>query len=107
MAVVGEHEEIGALELTDIQFIRLNEKWFLAHNKFQWIIQKRGSFDKRNGQWRWCGVKFVAGTKLTLLRTLSKLDIELEPAAEGQLGDLPDTFRDWSIGLEGNGPARI
>ena len=46
--------------MADKQFLRLSERWALAYDSLQWIIQRRGSVDKRSGKCRWNGESFIS-----------------------------------------------
>ena len=70
----------------DIAFLQLSERWRLAYDRHQWIVQR-----KHGKQWR--SGPFISSKRSTLIRYL--LD-------EGAVVDdwrviamLPDTFREW------------
>ena len=85
--------------MTDRQFLVLNERWALAHDDKQWILQKRGSHDGRTGKWNWQGVAFIASSKKTLLAALNDHGVDIRPAALEALSAPPNTFADWHRGV--------
>ena len=86
----------------DIQFLRLNDKWALAYDPLQWILQKRGGLRKigsQAGQEIWRGKSFIANKKGVLLRVLREKGIEPTPEAQKALDALPDTFREFCVAI--------
>ncbi len=81
--------------MADTQFLRLSEKWALAYDPLQWIVQRRGSFDKRRGKWNWEGVAFVATNRDVLFRVLREKGAVTEPDKMDALMALPPTFQEW------------
>ncbi len=81
--------------MTDTLFLRLSEKWALAYDKSQWIVQRRKAPGKKGGQCRWANVAFVASRKDVLLRVLGEKGAEIEPDAQEYLQAMPHTFREW------------
>lgn len=81
--------------MTDTLFLRLSEKWALAYDKSQWIVQRRKAPGKKGGQCRWSNVAFVASRKDVLLRVLREKGTEIEPDAQEYLHAMPHTFREW------------
>ena len=81
--------------MTDTLFLRLSEKWALAYDKSQWIVQRRKAPGKTGGECRWANVAFVASRKDVLLRVLREKGTEIEPDAQEYLHAMPHTFREW------------
>ena len=77
------------------QFILLNEKLAISADHEQWILERRGSFDKRRQCWNWEGVSYVASDRDTLLRVIREAKAIIEPEALKQVEALPFEFRDW------------
>ena len=80
--------------MADNQFLRLGEGWALAYDGNQWIVQRRGAFDRRRGNWNWKARSFPS-SKASLRRCLRELGVELDQAARNAIDDLPDTFAEW------------
>ena len=81
--------------MADKQFLWLSEKWALAYDKSQWIVQRRKAPGKKGGECRWAAVSFVASNKAVLLRVLREKGAEICPAAREYIAAMPDTFREW------------
>ncbi len=81
--------------MADTQFLRLSEKWALAYDNAQWIVQRRKAPSKTGGACRWAGVSFVASNKDILWRVLQEKGAEIGPAAREYIDAMPDTFREW------------
>ncbi len=79
----------------DRQFLRLSEKWALAYDKSQWIVQRRKAPGKKGGGCRWAAVSFVASNKAVLLRVLREKGAQVDPAAREYIDAMPPTFREW------------
>jgi hypothetical protein len=74
--------------MTDRQFLRLSEKWALAFDSHQWIIQRR------RGK-KWDSIAFVGSEKRVLQRALAEKGAEISPEALAALARLPDRFLEW------------
>ncbi len=81
--------------MVDTQFLRLSEKWALAYDNAQWIVQKRKAPGKKGGVYRWAAVSFVGSNKADLLRVLREKGAEMGPAVREYIDAMPDTFREW------------
>ncbi len=81
--------------MADTQFLRLSEKWALAYDKNQWIVQRRKAPGKKGGACRWAGVSFIGSNKDILWRVLREKGAEIDPAAREYIDAMPDTFREW------------
>ena len=81
--------------MADVQFLRLSERWALAADRNQWVVQRRKSFDKRRGKWNWVGVAFVASNRDTLLRVLREKGAKIDPDKLEAVHALPYEFKTW------------
>ncbi len=81
--------------MVDVRFLRLSEKWALAYDENQWIVQKRKAPSKTGGACRWAAVSFVASNKADLWRVLREKGAEIDPAARAYIDAMPETFREW------------
>ncbi len=81
--------------MADRQFLRLSEKWALAYDNAQWIVQRRKAPGKKGGARRWAAVSFVASNKDILWRVLREKGAEIDPAPREYIDAMPDTFREW------------
>ena len=81
--------------MTDRQFLRLNDRWALADDRLQWIIQRRGSIDKRSGKYRWYGESFISSNRDILVLTLREKGIVPDPGKMEEVLALPYTFKEW------------
>ena len=79
----------------DKQFLHLNDRWVLAADDRQWILQRRGAFDRRRGKIHWHCVAFIASRRDVLLRMLRFHNVEPDAAGQQALAELPDTFTEW------------
>ncbi len=81
--------------MVDTQFLRLSEKWALAYDNAQWIVQRRKAPSKKGGACRWAAVSFIGSNKDILWRVLREKGAEIGPAAGEYIDAMPDTFREW------------
>ncbi len=81
--------------MADTQFLRLSEKWALAYDNAQWIVQRRKAPSKKGGEYRWAAVSFVASNKDILWRVLREKGAEIDPAAREYIDAMPHRFLDW------------
>ncbi len=88
--------------MADTPFLQLSDDWRLASDPLQWVVQRRGSFDVKRGERRWNAVSFVATRRDILFRVLRELGAEINPDAQADLDDLPQTFREWQKERAGN-----
>ncbi len=79
--------------MADRQFLRLSERWALAYDNLQWIIQKRESAKGKPEQWR--GVSFISSNRDILVLTLREKDIVPDLGKMEAVLALPDTFKEW------------
>ena len=81
--------------MADTQFLRLSERWALGYDSLQWIIQRRGSFDKRSGEYRWIGESFISSNRDILVLTLREKGIVPDPGKMEEVLAPPYTFKEW------------
>ena len=81
--------------LADRLFLRLSERWALAYNKNQWILQRRMTPGKKGGECRWAAVSFVASNKDILWRVLGEHGVVVTPEAKAAIDAMPHQFVDW------------
>lgn len=79
--------------MTDTPFLQLSERWRLAYDRHQWIVQKRGSFDPKRDCYRWEGVSFIAERRAGLVRSLLDKGAAVDDWRTVLM--LPDTFKEW------------
>ena len=79
----------------DRQFLRLSDRWALAYDRNQWIIQTCISprRDRQGDQWR--GVSFIGSNKDILWRCLEERGIDPTPEARAVIDAMPFRFLDW------------
>ena len=76
-------------------FLQLNERWRLAFDKNQWILQRRRAPARRGGAPRWTGEAFVASHKDILRRVLREEGVIIDDAAQDYIDQMPHRFLDW------------
>jgi len=81
--------------MADVQFLRLSERWALAYDRNQWIVQRRKALGKKGEACRWAAVSFIGSNKDILWRVLREKGAEIDPAAREYIDAMPDTFREW------------
>ncbi len=79
--------------MADRQFLRLSERWALAYDNLQWIIQKRESAKGKPEQWR--GVSFISSNRDILVLTLREKGIVPDIGKMEKVLALPYTFKEW------------
>ncbi len=72
--------------MADKLLFMLNDKYRLAHDQRQWIVQRR------SGKEAWHGIAFVGSKKTALRRIFKKNKIWLSDKAIAEVDALPDTF---------------
>ena len=81
--------------MADKQFLRLSERWALAYDSLQWIIQRRGSFDKKQDSRRWDPLAFISSNRDILVLTLREKGAVVDPEKMEEVLALPYTFKEW------------
>ncbi len=79
--------------MADRQFLKLNDRWALAYDSLQWIIQYRTS--KKGKPEKWGGVSFISSDRDILVLTLREKDIVPDPGKMEEVLALPYTFKVW------------
>ncbi len=79
--------------MTDKQFLRLSERWALAYDSLQWIIQKRESAKCKSEKWR--GVSFISSNRDILVLTLREKGVVPDLGKMEEVLALPYTFKEW------------
>ena len=79
--------------MADRQFLRLNDRWALAYDRLQWIIQHRESAKGKPEKWR--GVSFISSNQDILVLTLREKGIVPDPGKMEEVLALPYTFKEW------------
>ncbi len=81
--------------VADIQFLRLSERWALATDGIQWIVQRARRNRNKVGGLDWRAVAFVASDKGVLHRVLREKGAVIDSEGLEALRRLPETFREW------------
>ena len=79
--------------MADRQFLRLNDRWALAYDSLQWIIQYRMS--TKGKPEKWGGVSFISSNRDILVLTLREKGIVPDPGKMEEILALPYTFKEW------------
>ena len=87
--------------MADKQFLRLSERWALGYDSLQWIIQRRGSFDKKQGTLRWEPLSFISSNRDILILTLREKGAVFDPGKMEEVLELPYTFKEWIARRQG------
>ncbi len=87
--------------MADKQFLRLSDRWALAYDSLQWIIQRRGSFDKKQGARRWEPLSFISSNRDILILTLREKGAVFDPGKMEEVLELPYTFKEWIARRQG------
>ncbi len=81
--------------MADTQFLRLSERWALGYDSLQWIIQRRGRFNKTRGRWNWQAESFISSNRDILVLTLREKGAVIDSDKMEEVLALPYTFREW------------
>ncbi len=79
--------------MADRQFLRLSDRWALAYDNLQWIIQYRDSVKGKPESWR--GVSFISSNRDILILTLQEKGIVPDPGKMEEVLALPYSFKEW------------
>ncbi len=79
--------------MADTQFMRLSNKWALAYDPLQWIIQRRKS--AKGKPEKWCAESFISSNRDILVLTLREKDIVPDLGMMEEVLALPYTFKEW------------
>ncbi len=80
--------------MVDTHFLRLSERWALAIDGIQWIVQKARR-NRNKGGLEWRPIAFVASDKGVLQRVLQEKGAVIDSGGHAALRRLPGTFRGW------------
>ena len=83
--------------MMDRQFLKLNDRWALAYDNLQWVIQRRRGFDKKRGKWNWGALSFISSNRDILVLTLREKGAVLDPGKMEEVLALPYTFKEWLV----------
>ncbi len=81
--------------MADKQFLHLSERWALAYDKNQWIVQRARRNRNKVCCLEWRAGAFVASDKGVLHRVLREKGAVIDSEGLEALRRLPGTFRDW------------
>ena len=79
--------------MADRLFLKLNDRWALAYDSLQWIIQRRGFAKGKYGKWR--GVSFISSNRDILILTLREEGVVPDLGKMEEVLALPYTFKQW------------
>ena len=79
--------------MADSQFLKLNDRWALAYDSLQWIIQYRTS--AKGKPEKWGGVSFISSDRDILALALREKGVVLDPGKMEEVLALPYTFKEW------------
>ena len=82
-----------SVNMADTQLLRLNEKWALAYDPLQWIIQRRKS--AKGKPEKWCAESFISSNRDILVLTLREKGVVPDPGKKEEVLALPYTFKEW------------
>lgn len=94
--------------MADRQFLRIDDKWALAYDERQWILQRYAGIRSSGhgaGKGKWEGVSFVTSTRDVLARCMREKGVPSAAAIAAYIR-LPETFSEFraqmasQIGLE-------
>ncbi len=89
------HETCETAGIADTLFLRLSERWALATDGIQWIVQRARRNGNKEGGLEWRAVAFVASDKGVLHRVLREKGAVIDSEGHAALRRLPGTFREW------------
>ena len=96
MSTVAAQTEPPTTEtVADTLFLRLSERWVLATDGIQWIVQRARRNRNRKGGLEWRAIAFVATDKGVLQRVLREKGAVIDSEGHAALRRLPETFREW------------
>ena len=84
--------------MSDKPLFELNEKYQLAYDQHQWIVQVQEGVRQKGdhaGEKRWRAISFIGSHKRHLWRVFGEKDILLTDEAVGKVDALADTFFDF------------
>ncbi len=93
--VAAQTEPPTTETVADTLFLRLSERWALATDGIQWIVQRARRNRNKEGGLEWRSVAFVASDKGVLHRVLREKGAVIDSEGLEALRRLPGTFREW------------
>ncbi len=93
--VAAQTEPPTTARVADTRFLRLSERWALATDGIQWIVQRARRNRNKVGGLEWRAVAFVASDKGVLHRVLREKGAVIDSEGLEALRRLPETFREW------------
>lgn len=82
--------------MADTQFVRINDKFALAYDRMQWVLQRHSL---RKGEDDWKAVAFVRSNKFHLFGVMIREGVPKDDALD-VCETLPETFTEF-LALEG------
>lgn len=79
--------------MADRQFLKLSERWALAYDSLQWILQRRKSAKGKPEKWR--AESFISSNRDILVLTLNEKGIVPDLGKMEEVQALPYTFKEW------------
>ena len=79
--------------MADIPFLQLSERWRLAFDSRQWIVQRRSGSDGKGRAERWRSDVFISSKRSTLIRYMLEDGVVVDDWRVVAM--LPDTFQEW------------
>ncbi len=89
--------------MADRQFLKLNDRWALAYDSLQWIIQYRTSAKGKPDKWG--GVSFISSNRDILVLTLREKGVVPDLGKMEEVLALPYTFQEWYAQRQAGGDA--
>ena len=79
--------------MADRKFLRLSDRWALAYDNLQWVIQRRKS--AKGKPEKWCAESFISSNREILVLTLREKGIVPDLGKMEEVLALPYTFKEW------------
>ena len=79
--------------MADKPFLQLSERWRLAYDSRQWIVQRRSGSDGKGKGERWRSDVFISSARATLIRYMLEDGVVVDDWRVVAM--LPDTFQEW------------
>ncbi len=89
------HETCETVGIAGTHFLRLSERWALATDGIQWIVQRARRNGNKGGGVEWRAVAFVASDKGVLHRVLREKGAVIDSEGLEALRRLPGTLQEW------------
>ena len=79
--------------MADRKFLRLSDRWALAYDNLQWVIQRRKS--AKGKPEKWSAESFISSNREILVLTLREKGIVPDLGKMEEVLALPYTFKEW------------